>query len=194
MIDRTNRNGLSSYSMAKQEFEEEFFQRSPRACAAENGWPAGVIYHFVSNSGLTLRTHKRELQYLHTVWGVGFCIFLLSLFFFLYFRWIFLFMLCFSDWSPCPSSSLCSPHPPLWLVTTDLSSYITYCWEGNSYVPAAWSSVSSRCWKSQACQYFMHLKSNKLSHIWLLQGALYVSLLSLSRCAKLLLLVYHQTD
>lgn len=82
MIDRTNRNGLSSYSMAKQEFEEEFLQRSPRACAAENGWPSGVIYHFVSNSGLTLRTHKRELQYLHTVWGVGVCIFLLSLFFF----------------------------------------------------------------------------------------------------------------
>lgn len=34
MSDRTNRNGLSSYSMANQAFEEEFFQRSPGACAA----------------------------------------------------------------------------------------------------------------------------------------------------------------
>lgn len=55
------------------------------------------------------------------------------------------------------------------------------------------SSVSSRCWRSQACQYFMHLKSNTLTHIWLLQVALHVSMLSLCRCAELLSLMYFQS-
>lgn len=54
------------------------------------------------------------------------------------------------------------------------------------------SSVSSRCWRSKACQYFMHLKSNTLTHIWLLQVALYVSMLSLCRCTELLSLMHLQ--
>lgn len=54
------------------------------------------------------------------------------------------------------------------------------------------NSVSSRCWRSKACQYFMHLKSNTLTHIWLLQVAVCVSMLSLCRCAELLSLMHLQ--
>lgn len=189
---KKKRNGLTSWSPYRktvhQEFRQEFLQARYVLLRLRDHcfllWshlPVYELLKFNSRKGnYSTSTLLLGVEFQKGVW-----IFLLS------FSFFFSCSACFSGWSDCPSSSPCSSHTPFWLATTDLSSYITYCWEDKSYVPAVCSSVSSRCWKSNASQYFMHLKSNTVGHIWLLQGALYISLLSLSRCAKLLLPIYH---
>lgn len=183
-----------------------FIQASSVVCAVGNGWAQchpspvvpsstpslpnifGFMCEFMNSASLTLRAQKKKkLIAVHTelLWGPKNGIFECLSFF--------LALLVFLAEVTVLLSPLAHLTPFFgWRLLSCHHTLLTL----ERVTPVALlvhSSVSSRCWRSQACQYFMHLKSNTLTHIWLLQVALHVSMLSLCRCAELLSLMYFQS-